>query len=75
MKRTVLPRRVGSLTESWIFRNITFSSGPKIQWLFVDAYWFLDPLLGYDDEFELKYPTGESYLNWGKRGLIPKYQK
>jgi hypothetical protein len=32
----------------------------------------LDSLLGYGNESELKYATGESYLNWKKRGMIPK---
>ena len=31
----------------------------------------LDSLLGYGKESELKYATGESYLNWKKTGLIP----
>ena len=32
----------------------------------------LDSLFGYGNESELKYATGESCLNWKKRGLIPK---
>jgi len=35
----------------------------------------MDSLLGYHDEFKLQYPTGESYLNWKKPGLIPKDSK
>ena len=35
----------------------------------------LDSLRGYDDEFKLQYATGESYMNWKKRGLIPKHGK
>jgi hypothetical protein len=42
------------------------------------AFWcfeVLDSLLGYGNESELKYATGESYLNWKKRGLILKHGK
>jgi hypothetical protein len=35
----------------------------------------LDSLLGYDDQFKLQYATGESSLDWKKRGLIPKDSK
>ena len=41
--------------------------GTIVSWCFE----VLDSLLGYGNESELKYATGESYLNWKKRGLIP----
>jgi hypothetical protein len=41
--------------------------GTIVSWCFE----VLDSLLGYGNESELKYATGESYLNWKKGGLIP----
>jgi hypothetical protein len=74
MRQWLLPMQVGSLTQIGLFQIKCSTVGQRWK----DCFWcfgLLDSMLGYGDEFKLRYATGESYPNWEKPGAIPKDSK